>query len=51
MEFFFLQKCEADRLPPSSAETEDAWNFATTPQIRLHGVVLSHRDNITFTVY
>jgi hypothetical protein len=32
---------EADHSPPSSAEVKNAWNYASTPPIRLHGVVLS----------
>jgi len=31
---------EADHSPPS-AEVKNAWSFASTPPIRLHGVVLS----------
>jgi hypothetical protein len=32
---------EADHSPPSSAEVNNAWSYAFTPPIRLHGVVLS----------
>jgi hypothetical protein len=32
---------EADNSPPSSAEVKNAWNYTSTPPIRLHGVVLS----------
>jgi hypothetical protein len=32
---------EADHSPPSSVEVKNAWNYTTTPPIRLHGVVLS----------
>jgi hypothetical protein len=32
---------EADHSPPSSAEVKNAWRYASTPPIRLHGVVLS----------
>jgi hypothetical protein len=32
---------EADHSPPSSAEVKNAWNYTSTPPIRLHGVVLS----------
>jgi hypothetical protein len=32
---------EADHSSPSSAEVEVAWSYASTPPIRLHGVVLS----------
>jgi hypothetical protein len=31
----------ADHSPPSSAEVKTAWNYASTPSIRLHSVVLS----------
>jgi len=32
---------EANHSPPSSDEVENAWSYASTPLIRLHGVVLS----------
>jgi hypothetical protein len=32
---------EADRSPPSSAEIKNAWNYTSTPPIRLHGVMLN----------
>jgi hypothetical protein len=32
---------KADHSPPSSAEVKNAWNYAYTPPIRLHDVVLS----------
>jgi len=32
---------EAHHSPPSSAEVKNAWNYTSTPPIRLHGVVLS----------
>jgi hypothetical protein len=32
---------EADHSPPSSAEAKNAWNYTSTPPIRLYGVVLS----------
>jgi hypothetical protein len=32
---------EADYTPPSSAEVKNAWSYASTPPISLHGVVLS----------
>jgi len=32
---------EVDHSPPSSAEVKNAWNYTSTPPIRLHGVVLS----------
>jgi hypothetical protein len=32
---------EADYTPPSSAEVNNAWSYAFTPPIRLHGVVLN----------
>jgi hypothetical protein len=31
---------EADHSPPSSAEVNNAWNYTSTPPVRLHGVVL-----------
>jgi len=34
---------EADHLPPSSAEVKNAWIYACTPSVRLHGVVLSKK--------
>jgi hypothetical protein len=33
--------CEADYSLPSSAEVKNAWSCTSTPQIHLHGVVLS----------
>jgi hypothetical protein len=32
---------EADHSPPSSAEVKTAWNYTSTPPIRLQGVMLS----------
>jgi hypothetical protein len=32
---------EADHSPPSRAEVKNAWSYTSTPQITLHGVVLS----------
>jgi hypothetical protein len=32
---------EGDHSPPSSADVENTWSYASTPPIRLHGVVLS----------
>jgi len=32
---------KADHSPPSSTEVRNAWSYTSTPQIRLHGVVLS----------
>jgi len=32
---------EADYSPPSNGDVNDAWSYISTPQIRLHGVVLS----------
>jgi hypothetical protein len=32
---------EADHSPLSSADIKNAWNYTSTPLIRLHGVVLS----------
>jgi hypothetical protein len=42
---------EADNSPSSSAEDKNAWSYASTPPICLHGMVLSykkHTDNFTF---
>jgi hypothetical protein len=44
---------EADHSPPSSAEVKIAWNYTSTPPVRLHDVVPSEekrRDNFTFTL-
>jgi hypothetical protein len=32
---------KADHSPPSSAEVKNAWNYPSTPPVRLHGAVLS----------
>jgi len=32
---------EADNSPPSGAEVNNVWSYASAPPIRLHGVVLS----------
>jgi hypothetical protein len=32
---------EVDHSPPPSAEVKNAWSYTSTPQLRLHGVVLS----------
>jgi hypothetical protein len=32
---------EADQSPPSSVEVKNEWNYTSTPQIRLYGMVLS----------
>jgi hypothetical protein len=34
---------EADHSPPSNAEVKNAWNYTSTPPIRLHEVVLSYK--------
>jgi len=34
--------------PPSGAEVKNTWCYASTPHMRLHGVVLKHRENFTF---
>jgi hypothetical protein len=36
---------EARHSLPSSAEAKNAWNYTSTPKIRLHGVVLRHGKN------
>jgi len=41
-------RCEADHLPPSSAEVKNAWTYDSTPPICLHGVVLSLKKS-TYT--
>jgi hypothetical protein len=33
--------CEADHSSPSNSEVKNAWNYTSTPSIRLHGVVPS----------
>jgi hypothetical protein len=46
--------CEADHLPPSSAEVKNVWSYTSILPIRLNGMVLSwekHRDNFTFTLW
>jgi hypothetical protein len=40
-----LPGCEADHLPPSSAELKNAWSYTSTP-VRLHGVVLSLAEDV-----
>jgi len=32
--------CEADLLPPSSAEVKNAWSYTSSPPVSLQGVVL-----------
>jgi hypothetical protein len=32
---------ETEHSPPSGAEVKNAWNYTSTPSIRLHGMVLS----------
>jgi len=32
---------EADRSSPPSAEVKNAWNYTSTPSIRLHGMMLN----------
>jgi hypothetical protein len=31
---------EADHSPPSSADVKNSWSYTSTPQMRLHGVVI-----------
>jgi hypothetical protein len=33
--------CEADHLPPYSAEVKNVWSYTSTFPIRLHGVVIT----------
>jgi hypothetical protein len=40
---------EADCSPPFSADVKYAWSYTSTPSIRLHDVILKHRDSLTFT--
>jgi hypothetical protein len=40
---------ENDHSPPSSAEVKNAWNYTSTPPVRLHGVVLSYEKHRDFT--
>jgi len=42
---------EANHSPPSSAETNNAWSYTSTPPIHLHGVVQGKHYNVTFTFY
>jgi hypothetical protein len=37
--------CEADLSPPSNAEVKNVWSYASTPPIRLHGVLVKYRNN------
>jgi hypothetical protein len=39
---------EAHHLSPFSAELKNAWSFTSTLHICLNGVVLRHRENVTF---
>jgi hypothetical protein len=39
---------EPDHSPPSSAEVRNVWSYTSTPQVRIHGVELRHRDSFTF---
>jgi hypothetical protein len=42
--------CEADHLPPSSAEVKNAWNYASTPQyVFILWCLAKHKYNFTFT--
>jgi hypothetical protein len=34
--------CEADNSTPFSAEAGNAWNYTSTPQVSVHGVVLNY---------
>jgi hypothetical protein len=38
---------EVDHSPPSSSAVKNAWSYASTPPIRLHGVVLSSSTGTT----
>jgi hypothetical protein len=54
---------EADHSPPSNSEVKNAWSCTSAPQyvfmvwclmkqwIHLHGVIVKHRDNFTFTLW
>jgi hypothetical protein len=39
---------EVDHSLSSNAKINNSWSYTTTSPIRLHGVVLKHRDNFTF---
>jgi hypothetical protein len=41
---------EADLSPPSSAEVKNAWNYSSTPPIRLHVMVLSCKKSTGATL-
>jgi hypothetical protein len=40
---------EAGHSPPGSAEVKKMWIYTST-SLYIHGVVLKHRDNFTFTL-
>jgi hypothetical protein len=43
------QECEADHLPPSSAEVKSAWNCISTHQyVFVSWCLVKHRDNFIF---
>jgi len=42
---------EANQSPPSSAKVEKAWNYTSTPPIRLHGVVVRLITGITLPLH
>jgi hypothetical protein len=44
-------KGKAYNSPPPSAEVKNTWIYTFTPPVRLHGVVLSYRENFMFTFY
>jgi hypothetical protein len=33
--------------PTASAEVKKAWNFTSSPPVRLHGVVIGNKSNFT----
>jgi hypothetical protein len=42
---------EADQSPPFDAEIKNAWSYTSTLSIRLHGVVLSLKENTWTTLH
>jgi hypothetical protein len=41
--------CEANHLPPSSAEVKNAWRYTSTPQYVMVWCLVKHRDNFTLS--
>jgi hypothetical protein len=44
--------CEADHLPPSSAEVKNVWSYTSTPQyVFMVWCSVKHRDKFTFYIF